>query len=1183
MEKRRSILNSKLAMAILAAGLLLPPNISIASPLRAYTMTIEMKSASLRTLFELIEEKFDYTFLIRNNDIDLNEQVKFDLQSGSVEDILRNALKNQQADFTVNENRIIVFKTKTKQETTKNIGTTVYAAPQQTTKVSGIVIDAVSGEPIIGANILVKGTSSGASTDLDGKFTLDIPRGATLVVSYIGYLSQEIAVTKNNITVSLKEDTKVLEEVVVVAFGKMTKEAFTGSAGVMSSDELLKTQVANPAQALAGRVAGLQISNSSSQLGSSPSITIRGFSSISSDTEPLIIVDGMPFDGDLNLINSNDIESMTVLKDAASNALYGARGANGVIMITTKRGKSGDAKVTFDAKWGSNSNGLKLYKTTNAQQFYETYYKMLYNNYISENGGGLSTTDAHALANKNLTNASSGVGPGYMIYSVPSGQDFILPGGVMNPSATMGNLYKYNDQEFWLQADDWEKEGLKNGFRQEYNASVSGASDRVNYYTSVGFLGQDGIQEGQSQERLTARVKLDYQAKEWLKMGANFNYTKYNYSQTSEGTIGTGTIWSVIKTQAPIYPVYFRDANKNIMIDQWGEKMYDFAKSYDLSRGGGVGGNAIFGNKYRFEETAGNSYIASGYADLLLTKDLTFTLNANAYNYDRRYTYANSPFVDYYTDSSDNGYLSKSSSRTFTYNTQQLLNYTKQFDKHDVSVLLGHEYYNYRYEYLGASGYNFGIDNARELASVLNLNNTATSYSSDYNNEGFFFRGMYDYDKKYYGSASYRRDASSRFAKEHRWGNFWSLGGAWIISKEDFYNISLLNTLKLKASVGSQGNDNIGNYLYADSYDIVNNDNKAAYQWRQKGSETITWETNTNWNAGVEFEMFKGRLNGSLDYFFRKTTDMLFSLNTPPSIGYTSYVVNLGDMRNAGIELALQGTVVRTQDFNWDVNFNISHVKNKVLRLPESVKKMNVEGYNGYVNLDNSFVSKYKYFVAEGLPLYSWYLPKYAGTDKQTGEALYYKDVLDANGKVTDRETTKDASLATDYLIGDALPQFYGGLGTSLSYKGFDFSVNLNYQLGGKVYDYTYQTLMHSSGTTSTTWHIDMQKAWTPENANSNIPRLKFTEVYSQNARSDRFITSASYLNVQNMNFGYTLPAQITHKLNIYNMRVYLSGENLFYLSARQGLDPRQTLKGYTNPELSSPLRTVSAGVSLTF
>ena len=1058
---------------------------------------------------------------------------------------------------------------------------------QDARRVTGIVKDE-NGDPVIGASVVETGTTNGIMTDVDGRFELSVPSNASLQISYVGFVTQTIKPgNRNNLQIVLQEDSQALDEVVVVAFGKTTKEAFTGSAGILKADDLLKAQVVNPASALAGRVAGVQLSNTSSQPGSSPSITIRGFGSISSDTEPLIVVDGMPFDGDLNLINSNDIESMTVLKDAASNALYGARGANGVIMITTKKGKSGDAKVSVDAKWGVNSNGLQNYKSTNAQEFYETYYKMLYNYYTTESGGGLSSTDAHAQANRHLTSSSSGVGPGYMVYSVPDGQDFIQQGGVMNPNATMGTLYKYNDRQFWLQADDWEEEGLQNGFRQEYNVSISGASDRINYYTSVGYLDQDGIQEGSAVKRLTARAKLDYQAKTWLKVGANFNYSKYDYSQTYEGTIGTGTIWSTIKTQAPIYPVYFRDANKNIMVDQWGEKMYDFAKNYDLNRGGGVGGNGIFTNKYRTDETTGNSFIASGYADINLTKDLTFTFNANAYDYDRRYTYAKSPFVDYYTDSSDNGSLEKRSLRTFTYNTQQLLNYNKQFGKHDVSALLGHEYYDYKYEYLKASGYNFGIDGTRELATVLNLDNNPTSYSRSYNNEGYFFRAMYNYDAKYFGSVSYRRDASSNFSKDNRWGNFWSVGGAWLISKEQFYNIPWANSMKLKASVGSQGNDNIGSYigdvLYADSYTIVNNDNEAAYQWRQKGASDITWETNTNWNVGLEFDLFQGRLGGSVDYFYRKTSDMLFSLNTPPSIGYTSYYINLGDMRNSGLELVLQATPIRNKDFQWDINFNITHVKNKVLTLPDKIKTTKVEGYDGYVNLDKSFVSKYKYFVAEGLSLYTWYLPKFAGLDPDTGESLFYKDILDDAGNVTGQETTKDVNQATDYLIGDALPKFSGGLGTTLRYRNFDFSINLNYQIGGKAYDYVYQLLMRTGGTSSTNWHKDIFNAWTPENTNTSVPRLMFSETYSQASRSDRFITNASYVNLQNINFGYTLPSSLTQKYNIQNIRVYFSGENLLYLSARQGFDPRYTLKGYSHSELYSPIRTISGGISLTF
>ena len=488
---------------------------SSASNSYSQKFTIKSKTASIKEVCKEIEKGSDYVFIFSDNCEKLiDKQVNVEANSKDVTEVLNAVLSSTGLTYKILDKQIVVYKS------TESAPSVAVEQPdiniiQQPAKkqITGKVVDA-QGDAIIGANIIEKGTSNGTVTDIDGNFTLSVENNAVLHVSYIGYITQDIPTTGRTILeIVLQEDLKSLDEVVVVAFGKMKKEAFTGSVGVMKSDDLVKAQVSNPASALAGRVAGVQLSNSSFQLGSSPSITIRGFGSISSDTEPLIVVDGMPFDGDLNLINSSDIESMTVLKDAASNALYGARGANGVIMITTKRGTSGDAKITFDSKWGYNSNGLRNYETTNSQQFYETYYKMLYNYYVTADGGNMSAADAHSLANSHLINSSSGVGPGYMVYSVPNGEDFIQQGGVMNPNATMGTLYTYNNQKFWLQADDWEKEGLQNGFRQEYNVSVSGTSNRVNYYTSLGYLSQEGIQEGSSQDRLTARVKLDYQAK----------------------------------------------------------------------------------------------------------------------------------------------------------------------------------------------------------------------------------------------------------------------------------------------------------------------------------------------------------------------------------------------------------------------------------------------------------------------------------------------------------------------------------------------------------------------------------------------------------------------------------------------------------------------------------------------
>lgn len=1066
--------------------------------------------------------------------------------------------------------------------------------------VKGVVTDK-DGEPLIGATVLELGKPSNATaTDIDGAYTINVSSNATLQVSYVGYVTATAKVNGNpTVNVSLVENAEALDEVVVVAFGKMKKEAFTGSAGVLKADDINKSQVSTATQALAGRVAGVQLTNGSSQFGSEPTITIRGLGSISSDTQPLIVVDGMPYDGDIALINPADIESMTVMKDAASNALYGARGANGVVMITT-RNSGGQARVSVDMKWGGNSKALQEYKKLNREQFYETFYTSLKNYYMADSyaknkglAAPLSAAEAHKLANYNLINTTTtGIGPGYMVYTVPSGQDFIMENGKMNPSATLGALYNYQGTELWLQPDDWAEEGLQTGFRQEYNATVTGGMNGLNYYSSLGYLDQEGIIAGSHERRLTGRVKVDYNARKWLRTGVNISYANYRNNSVSEGgikandhAIGIGSIWSVIHNQAPIYPVYLRGADKQIMIDQWNQPMYDFGNKYGLHRGSltATPGNAIFTNKYREDQTRGNSITANIYADIKPVDWLTFTINGSVYSYARQGLYRTSPFVDHYTSSTDNGYLSRSKSETRNYNTQQLLNFNKTFNGvHEVSALFGHEYYKSTYSYIGASGWNFGIDGASELGVLLNKNYPSSS-SSAYNNEGYFFRGQYDYDQKYYANASIRRDASSRFDKSHRWGTFWSAGVAWMINKEEFFNVDWVNSLKLKFSVGSQGNDNIGNFLYADRYDIINNNDEVSYQWAGKGTKNITWETNTNWNVGVEFELFHNRLNGGIEYFYRKTTDMLFSLKTPPSAGYTSYYTNLGDMRNAGFEVNLDGTILAMKDFQWTANFNIGYVKNKVLRLPDEAKTMSVEGHDGYVNVDGSFVSLWRYYVGEGLPLYTWYVRKTAGLNEE-GAQLYWKDTVDENGNVTGREKVEDANQASYYFGGDALAPINGGFGTTLKYKGFDLSVNLNFQLGGKTYDYVYNNLMSSgSEASSSNWSVDILKAWSPENKNTDVPRLRAYEQYSQSAMTDRFLTSSSYLNLQNVNFGYTLPANVVRKCGLANLRVYFSGENLGYISARRGLDPRQNIIGITSPELYSPVRTVSGGVQVSF
>ena len=1007
----------------------------------------------------------------------------------------------------------------------------------------------------------------------------------TLVVSFVGMRAQEIGV-KSNLKIFMESDNQMLEEVMVVAYGTAKKSAFTGSAAVLKSEEIGKIQTSNAMSTLAGKAAGVQLSTASGQPGvSSPSIRIRGISSINAGNTPLIILDGSPFDGDMNSINTQDIESMTVLKDAASNALYGARGANGVIMITTKQGQKGDARVTLDAKWGVNSRATKTYNTINdPAQYYEVYYTGLKNMFMA-NGNGAA--QAHYLANQNLC-ANNSYGLWYNVFNVPAGQAMIGSNGKLNPNATIGNLVNYNGQEYLLTPDDWLDAAYKNSLRQEYNVTISSGNQKSSFYSSFGYLKNEGIVDNSDYTRFVGRLKADYQVKDWLKVGANASFTHYDMNSFVSGgdgdgsSVSSGNIFAAATQVAPIYPLFIRDKNGNVLIDANGNTMYDY----------GDGGNAglerpVFGKSNALSDAILNTYATDGntingtaFAEISFLKDFKFTTTNSVYVDESRLTTVTNPYYGSYASS--NGILGKTHSRRYSVNYQQLLNYVKSIGLHNITAMIGHEYYRTQYFYTYGSKSNMFDPSNHELAGAV-TDGSSNSYTTDYNTEGYFARVQYNFDEKYYASASYRRDASSRFHPDNRWGNFWSAGAAWLISKENFFQnsdaLKFIDMLKIKASYGSQGNDNIADSYetprYTNTYDIVNSSGHPASVPKVLGNKDITWETNGNFNAGFDFEMFKSRFSGTFEFFNRKTSDMLFSFPLPPSYGYTSYYANIGDMRNRGLELDLKGVILQTKDFYWDVNVNLTHYKNKVSYLPDERKTMTTpEGVQGY--------SSGNHFFGEGIPLYTFYMQKYAGVNEQ-GEALYFKDVKDDKGNIT-REKTTNYSEATQYLCGSSLPDVYGGFGTSVSWKGFDFSIDFAYQIGGKVYDGDYSSAMNSPTASSKghVIHADILNAWTPENTTSNIPRFQYGDSYTA-ATSDRFLTRGSYLSLQNINFGYTLPTRVCRPLGIQKLRLYLAADNVALWTKRQGLDPRQTISGEGTASYYAPIRTVSGGITLTF
>lgn len=1041
------------------------------------------------------------------------------------------------------------------------------------TAVTGTVVSQEDGQPIIGATVRVVGASAGAVTDADGKFSISMPAGHNkLKVTYVGMVDQDVTVKGNSVRVVLVPDQTNLDEVMVVAYGTAKKSAFTGSAAVVKSDDIAKISSSNAMSALSGKVSGVQINSATGAPGQeSFSIRIRGISSINAGNDPLIIVDGAPYNGDINNLNQNDIASMTVLKDAASAALYGARGANGVVIITTKNGREGTSSITVDAKWGANTRGVEFYNTVESPAgYYEAYYQSL-KNYRTSLGDDAAT--AHRWALNNMF--SGGYDLGYNVYTVPEGQDFIGPNGKLNPNATLGRVINVNGTEYLLYPDSWRDAAYQTGVRQEYNVTATGSNDKGSFYGSAGYLKNEGISIGSDYERFTGRLKADYQLRSWLKLSGNFNYAHYKANSLADD--GGSTVGNVfmVKNMAPIYPLYIRDAAGNILQDsKTGLAMYDWGDGTvtGLTRPTMTGSNPIFANYFDKKQNEGNSLDATGTAEIRFLEDFKFT-SANTVMLDEtRFTYTNNPYYGQFA--ANNGSVQKAHVRTWAYNYQQLLNWHHLFDKHDVEVMLGHEYYRTRYYYLTASKNNmFSVFND-ELAGAVNTG-TMNSYTTDYNVEGWFGRVQYNYDNKYFGSLSYRRDASSRFHPDHRWGNFWSLGGAWIISKEKWFNAPWVDELKFKASYGEQGNDNIGSYLYTDTYSIVpSGDGAGVKPSSTKGNETITWEKNGNFNTGFEFSFFRGRLAGSIEYFYRRTSDMLAFFALPASSGWSGYYDNVGNMQNMGAEVELDGTLIRTKDFEWGLNLNFTAYKNEITSIAEKNKTQTVEGSEGYASGS--------YFYGEGESLYTFYMPKYAGVD-ENGKSMFYKDKLDENGNIIGRETTTTPGEATYYLCGTALPWAYGGFGTRFSYKGFDLAVDFNYQLGGQIYDSDYAGMMGitSSGRGSAI-HADLLNSWTEENPNTNIPKLIIDDT-STTTTSDRFLIGASYLSLQNLNFGYTFPTKMTSKVGIGKLRVYLTATNLWLWSKRQGLDPRQSITGGASSAYYSAMRTISGGISVTF
>ena len=1028
----------------------------------------------------------------------------------------------------------------------------------QTTRTTGTVLDS-NGEPVISASVVVKGTTIGTVTDLDGKFSIGVPEGNnTLVFTLVGMETLEERASQG-MHVVMEYDSKLLSEVeITVAYGTAKKSSFTGAAGVVSSKELGKLQVSNLSKALEGVVPGLQIAASGGQPGSSATMRVRGYGSLAAGNNPLVVVDGTVFDGSLNSINNQDVESITVLKDAASTALYGSRAANGVIIITTKKGQVGKPKIELNIRQGINVRGSSLYETiSDTGEYLTTYWQGLYNDAVRA-----GTIDPGQYASDQLFIRLSGYNP----YLGVANDAVVDTNGVL----ASGLIKRYTD--------NWKDELFRTGYRQEYNVSVSSGTDKSTTYLSLGYLGDEGIVEGTGFDRFSARLNSTYDISTNIKVGGNLSYsrTEQDLIKSSTNSGATSNAFYFINNIAPIYPVYLYDLEGNKMTSSIGKALYDYGNGempgttgrQFASMQNPLAAGKDDKNKYLDDNISGRGTLDYSFLDGF---KFSTNLGYDVINRNRDVFY--NPL---YGDSKGTGRVQKYAQRYETITSNQLLNYNKVFNNvHSLSVLAGHESYSYKMRYLYAEKQGTYLDDVYELNNAT-LMSDMSSYSVKKSLESYLSQVLYDYKSKYYFSASLRRDGSSMFHRDNRWGSFWSVGGSWRISEEDFMeSATSIDNLRLRASYGTTGNDAIltntgyNNYKpYDDQYTL---DSSGGLTMSYKGNKDLKWEKNGSFNIGMDLGLFSNRLRLDFDYYIRKSSDLLYNRPYAPSSGISYIPENIGDMKNTGIEFTVSGDIIRTQDFDWTATITGSHNKNKVTSLPK-----------------DEIVSGAR-ILRVGGTTYDYYLMEYAGVDASNGDALWYYIDQATGDKLTTNNPTEAAS--SRIVAGSALPDFTGGLNMSFRYKQLDFSVMTNFQIGGKVLDANYQALMHA-GNTYTNWHVDIRNAWTETNTDTNVPRLGTTYQNANSLRSTRFLIGADFFNIRSLTLGYTLPPNLLKDLKLSNLRVYLSGDNVALFSKRKGLDPRQALSsgvaGLSNVSGSSdygytPISTYSIGINLSF
>ena len=1027
------------------------------------------------------------------------------------------------------------------------VSATLWAAVQQEIRISGTVIS--DGEPLPGVSVQIKGETTGTITDMDGKYSISAPSDAILVYRFVGLKTVEQPVNgRNMINVTLESDSKELDEVMVVAYATAKKYSFTGAASTVKGDEIAKLQVASVSRALEGTVSGVQASAASGQPGTDAEIRIRGIGSINASSAPLYVVDGVPFDGSVNSINPDDIASMTVLKDAASAALYGSRGANGVIIITTKQGET-DSKTTVNVKasFGGSNRAVRDYDRIGTNDYFQLYWEALRNQYAKDTENYTPATAA-AQASKDLVTKLMGDGPN------PYGTNYPQPVG------TDGKLV---DGARPLWDFDWSDAMEQQALRTELNLNVSGGGQKNQYFFSAGYLNDKGIALESGYQRFNLRSNITSEMTSWLKGGVNmsFAHSMQNYPVSSDTK--TSNVINAGRTMPGFYPIYEVNADGSLKTDANGELIPDFG-SYRPS-GSTSNWNLPATLPLDKSERMKDEFSGRTFLEVTFIPGLKFktSFNFDLINYNSL-DFTNSLIGPSVTTG---GGSSRVNTRTFSWTWNNIVTYDKTIGEHHFNILAGQEAYSYRYDELSASRTKMALPDMPELVVGSQLTG-GSGYRIDYALAGYFTQLLYDYQSKYFFSASYRRDGSSRFAPETRWGNFWSLGASWRIDRENFMisTSDWLSALTLKASYGAQGNDNLGTYYASKGlYAIVSNLGENALFSDRIATPKLKWETNLNFNVGIDFSLWNNRVSGSFDFFQRRSKDLLYSRPVAPSLGYKSVDENVGALKNTGIELSLNGTLINTQDFIWKLGLNLTHYKNEVTELP--LKDMPPSGVNK---------------LAVGRSVYDFYTKEWAGVDPENGNPLWYMDILDKDDNVVGRGTTSVYKDATDYFVNkSSLPKVYGGFNTSFSYKGVELSAIFAYSVGGYIMNRDITMILHNGSSAGRAWSKEILNRWTPENRYTDVPALA-TTTNNWTSYSTRFLQNNSYMRLKNLTLSYTLPKQLVSKASLSNVQVFVQSDNLFTIHRNQGLDPEQGITGLTYYRYPA-MRSFTGGINVTF